>query len=717
MIEFAKEVLRLVSFRNRMAFWILFPFVFFTLPFPLLGQSPDTCLMCHSRSSLTMTKRGRAYSLYVKSSGLAESVHSLLVCVDCHRGFSPGKIPHAEVIRPVQCQGCHEVTGFGNSVHGKSLGGEDRNQIPVAGCKTCHGTHEIFSTNDERSLTNRFHVSGTCASCHKKIGEEFLVSAHGVALVPGGIRSPSCVDCHGAHNIAPIESSESPMSRANEIKVCLGCHLDDPEIIKKVGISAGFIAAYKTSVHGMAVASGNQMAASCSDCHGSHDLKKASDPSSRVNRWIIVETCARCHSDIAKIYNESIHGKAHRKGIAAAPTCTDCHGEHQIYAPNDPRSRVAPGNISGQVCATCHNSVQLNEKYGLPSDRFNSFSDSYHGLASRAGSVEVANCASCHGSHNIKPSSDPTSTINKDNLAATCGRCHPGANSNFAKGSVHLINRPGSEGGILNWIRNAYIILIVTIIGSMFLHNLLDFFKKTRYRLAVRRGEIIPAHYGRAQYVRMTLNERIQHAIMLVSFILLAVTGFMLRYPDSWWVVPIRQLSDRFFEVRGVLHRVAGAVLVSIGLYHLFCIFFTKHGREFRRDMLPRWSDVGGAWRNLLYIAGFSRKKPRFGRFGYVEKTEYWALFWGAGIMAATGIILWFDTYFMALLTKQAWDIAQAIHFYEACLASLAILVWHFYFVIFNPNIYPMSTAWLNGKISEEEMAEEHPLELARIKK
>lgn len=110
-------------------------------------------------------------------------------------------------------------------------------------------------------------------------------------------------------------------------------------------------------------------------------------------------------------------------------------------------------------------------------------------------------------------------------------------------------------------------------------------------------------------------------------------------------------------------------------------------------------------------------KKPLFERFGYIEKAEYWALVWGVIVMAVTGFIMWFDNYFMGQLTKLGWDISRTIHFYEACLATLAILAWHFYFVLFNPDIYPMSTAWLTGKISEEEMADEHPLELEKLKK
>ena len=706
-----------MSFIPRTFFWWCSLIVLFVPGVPLFGQSKDTCLICHGRDSLAVTKDGRVHSLFVDRARLSESVHSSLACVDCHKGLNPGKIPHADVIKPVQCQTCHKISGFDSSVHGKPSGTAGAKREFIAGCTSCHGTHDIRSLKDPKSRTNRINISRTCSACHKKEEQEFVASAHGAALASGGSRSPSCIDCHGSHNIEHTKNKTSPLFKTMEADLCLKCHLDNPEIIQMVGVSAGFIASYKQSVHGIALASGNGSSATCSDCHGIHDLKKPSDPASKVSRWNIAETCSQCHTKTARVYDDSVHGKALRMGNADAPTCTDCHGEHQIYAADDPRSPLAPKNLSERICATCHNSVQLNAKYGIPTERFNSFSDSYHGLASRAGSVAVANCASCHGIHDIKPSSDPTSTINKANLAKTCGRCHPGANNNFTRGAVHIIKRPESQATVLDWIRIIYIWLIVIIIGGMLFHNLLDFVKKTRYRLAVRRGEKFPEHYGKAQYVRMTLNERIQHLVMLVSFLLLAVTGFMLRYPDSWWVAPIRQLSDRFFEVRRVTHRIAGVVMIAISLYHLVCVFVTSRGRQFVRDMRPRWMDVIGAWKNLLYNAGLSRKRPRFDRFGYVEKVEYWALIWGVLIMSLTGVLLWFENYSIGLFTKLGWDIARTIHFYEACLASLAILVWHFYFVIFNPSIYPMSTAWITGKISEEEMAEEHPLELERIQK
>jgi cytochrome b subunit of formate dehydrogenase len=119
----------------------------------------------------------------------------------------------------------------------------------------------------------------------------------------------------------------------------------------------------------------------------------------------------------------------------------------------------------------------------------------------------------------------------------------------------------------------------------------------------------------------------------------------------------------------------------------------------------------------VKYNLGLSPSKPKFGRFSYVEKAEYWALIWGTFVMAATGFILWFDNTFIGLLTKLGWDVARTIHYYEACLATLAIIVWHFYFVIFNPDTYPLNLAFWKGTLTEEEMVEEHPLELEEIQR
>jgi formate dehydrogenase gamma subunit len=360
--------------------------------------------------------------------------------------------------------------------------------------------------------------------------------------------------------------------------------------------------------------------------------------------------------------------------------------------------------------------VTLTRKYGLRGDRFQSFADSYHGLATQAGSVEVANCASCHGVHDIRPSSDSTSRIAPANLAATCGSCHPGAGENFTRGAVHVIATAGNDD-IISVVATVYLVLIIVVIGGMFGHNLLDFVRKSRRKLLQRRG-VLPVHeVGHRLYLRMSRSERLQHGTMVVSFILLVVTGFALRFPEAWWVAPIRRMSPGVFNLRGVLHRIAGVVLVAVSLYHLYYVTAVPRGRQLIRDLLPTRKDLSDAIGMLRYNLGRSADKPAFGRFSYIEKSEYWALVWGTVLMALTGVILWFDNTFLNLLTKLGWDIARTVHYYEAWLATLAILVWHFYFVMFNPDTYPINLAFWTGTLTEEEMQEDHPLELEEIKR
>jgi cytochrome b subunit of formate dehydrogenase len=695
-------------------FLLLLVLGLFAAPFTA-AQSDADCLSCHGDASLSMSRKGKNISLRVDGGAFGKSAHADLGCIACHEGFNPAELPHAATIKPVNCLSCHQdhqLDHYAESVHGRSAEGKPA----AAGCVDCHSKHAIANiTGLEPGARKEFDLA-LCSRCHGDVAAHYLMSDHSRAFA-GGVRgAPGCVDCHGEHAIRAGSDSLSATSRMHVSAMCLKCHLDNPEVRARVGPSAGFIASYEQSVHGQAIKNGNEAAATCIDCHTAHEVKKAANPTSGVAKQNIAATCAQCHGEIRDQYQESIHGKSLARGITAAPTCTDCHGEHYILSPKDARSPVAAANVSTQVCSPCHASVKVTQKFGMANDRYQSFADSYHGLANSAGSVVVANCASCHGVHDIKPSSDSTSRIHPSHLAQTCGKCHPGANTNFTRGSVHVIPASGQDS-VLYFVANSYIVLIFVVIGGMVVHNLLDFLKKSRRQLAYRRGELQRSHVAHRLYVRMTFQERIQHGTLLVSFITLVLTGFALRYPDAWWVASIRSISTWMFEFRGIAHRVAAVVLVSASVYHISYVLFVPRGKQLLRDLLPRRQDIADAVDILKYNFGFSKQKPRFGRFSYIEKSEYWALVWGTFIMGLTGVILWFDNTSLNLITKLWWDVARTVHYYEAWLATLAIIVWHFYFVIFNPDTYPINLAFWKGTLTEEEMEEEHPLELEDIKR
>jgi cytochrome b subunit of formate dehydrogenase len=306
----------------------------------------------------------------------------------------------------------------------------------------------------------------------------------------------------------------------------------------------------------------------------------------------------------------------------------------------------------------------------------------------------VANCASCHGAHRILPHTDSTSSIYPANLRQTCGECHPGISAELAATPIH--GTPGiSQTPAANIVKNIYIVAIVVIIGLMVIHWLLDLFRKIR---GVTR---------RANKRRMTTNELWQHTLLMISFIALVISGFALRFYDAFWVNFLFGWEGGF-PLRGIIHRISAVVFILTVIWHV-AYLFTPKGRQFTKDIWPRMMDFGNFLQMNCFNLGLKKNKPRFGRFSYVEKAEYWALVWGTVIMIFTGFFLWFEEFALGWFGKGFLDIMLVIHYYEAWLATLAILIWHLYSTVFNPDVYPMNPSWLNGKMPEEMYKHEHP--------
>jgi len=219
------------------------------------------------------------------------------------------------------------------------------------------------------------------------------------------------------------------------------------------------------------------------------------------------------------------------------------------------------------------------------------------------------------------------------------------------------------------------------------------------------------------KYLRMTLNERAQHLNLAINFTILVITGFALSFPKAFWVSPITDVPAGM-TIRGFLHRLCGVATVFLGGYHILYCAFTERGRGIIKDMIPGLKDAQDLWETLKNNLFINRpaKKLKMPRFNFREKLEYLGLIWGTLVMTVTGFILWFEVEWLKYFPKWTYDVARTIHFYEAILATLTIIVWHFYSVIFNPDVYPMSWAWITGNLTEHEMEEEHGLELEKIK-
>ncbi len=690
----------------------------------LLGSlvNGESCLDCHDDAELTLERAGQDIFIGVSEGDFSGTPHEGFECGDCHAGLDEEELPHADPIPDanVGCVDCHDELGESHSFHPLFWQISEETVIERGlRCSDCHSGHRIMYMDSLEFPFSKERQTQKCGICHEIQSMEFLHSAHAGLVRDADLNSPTCLGCHKYEHVVPMAECDPAEHKIHVSEVCIACHVEDPEIAGQTLYGTPFFVSFAESVHGKALYSGNPDAPTCIDCHGSHGVARSSDLNARVNQRHVVGQCSKCHEEAAKAYLDSIHAKVFEKGYDDAPVCTDCHGEHNIMAHTDPKAPVAAANLSEQVCGECHGSLEIaNRFFELEPDRLSTFEESFHGLAARGGAEEIVNCASCHGYHDVLAETNPMSPVHPDRLAETCGQCHEGANQRFAMGKVHVTADSKSHEPVLYWISRIYIWAILVIVGGMFLHNLLDFFHKVRLKATAHmRDHLEGKEIPHRLYVRMTLNERLQHGTLVISFVILVITGFMLKFPDAWWVEGLRNLNSNIFEFRSLLHRIAGVAMCVAGTWHIAYLFFTPSGRKLLKDLLPEKKDLTDMKGVFLYNIGLSKQKPLFKRFCYIEKAEYWALVWGSIVMTLTGFLLWFENFTIGQLTLLGFDISLVIHYYEAILASLAIIVWHFYFVIFNPDVYPMNLSWLTGKMSEEEMLTEHPLELERLKR
>lgn len=373
------------------------------------------------------------------------------VCLKCHVGQINHSLNQAQQL---------DTTLLRQSVHGQLACGDCHTVDP----KTRHkGNRAVF-----------------CAKCHQTEAEGFNNSPHVKGRQANIEKLPTCITCHGGHDILAIKDPKARTNHRNSIKICIACH-EDQKLTDQVQNlpKPSMIKAYENSIHGYALmVKGDSTAPACVDCHGSHSFLASDDPNSPVYKTHIAATCGKCHEEIAKTYSQSVHGVALAKGTLEAPTCTNCHGEHNIKPPTDPQSKVFPTNVS-TTCSDCHAAEKIVAKFGLKADRIATFKESFHGAASALGDKRVANCASCHGVHDIYPQSDPRSMINAANIQHTCGKCHEGLPADFARGAVHTSAKMKESGGKF-YVRQFYIWFISLIVLGFLIYRILEYKRRIK---------------------------------------------------------------------------------------------------------------------------------------------------------------------------------------------------------------------------------------------
>jgi len=316
-----------------------------------------------------------------------------------------------------ECLDCHGGMELDPQRPGLTIAVQDFEQSVHAALE-CSGCH-----TDVGEFPHDAVILPQCSTCHPDASTDFAASVHGQALARGDRDVASCQNCHGsAHTAKRTTDPASQVYPLNLPRTCGVCH-GDPELARRHGIPvANAYQLYMDSIHGRALTqSGLLVAANCSSCHGFHTTQPKADPASRVHRRNIPSTCGECHAGILPLYSESVHGVAAAAGNVLAPVCSDCHTAHEI-------ARV--DTVSWQLdlireCGTCHE------------ESLRTYRDTFHGQVTALGFTRVARCADCHGSHAIVPASNPNSSVSSSNRVATCRKCHPQANGNFAQFSPH----------------------------------------------------------------------------------------------------------------------------------------------------------------------------------------------------------------------------------------------------------------------------------------
>jgi nitrate/TMAO reductase-like tetraheme cytochrome c subunit len=307
----------------------------------------DDCLACHDDATATASD-GRSISVAAKTFG--DSVHAPLSCTDCHADLAHAEFPHPEKLAKVDCSSCHAdpVAAYGKSVHAEA---RKAGNTVAATCTDCHGKHDIRSSSDKQSPTYALNLPNMCGKCHGdakiikagdiKIGDvlaKYHDSIHGKALEKSGlVVSAKCTDCHGNHAIRRKTDPESGVFRANIPATCGKCH-------------DGIKALYSSGIHGSKLAEGNLKVPVCADCHTAHAIKRTDQASWKLD---VLAECGSCHVQSMKTYRDTFHGQVTSLGFARVASCSDCHGAHDIFPKADPRSTVSDQNRAA-TCRKCH---------------------------------------------------------------------------------------------------------------------------------------------------------------------------------------------------------------------------------------------------------------------------------------------------------------------------------------------------------------------------
>jgi cytochrome b subunit of formate dehydrogenase len=510
----------------------------------------------------------------------------------------------------------------------------------------------------------------------------------------------------------------SPVFKLNLPGTCAKCH-SNPGLTAEYQMKYPQAAAqYMDSIHGRALLKmGLIVAPSCNDCHGVHDIKRAVDRDSPINHANVATTCGKCHVGIEETYLKSVHGQLLAKGDKRGPVCTDCHSAHEVETPKNGHFKMA----SDRTCGKCH------------ADRLEHYRDTYHGKAMALGKPNVASdvaaCYDCHGHHDVQPPSNPASRLSKTHILATCQQCHPTATIGFTEYKPHANPLDGKNYPLLHAVFIAMTGLLIGVFTFFGMHTLVwlvrAFYLYLHDSKKFREAKV-KTQTDDEWFTRFVPFERLLHFLVVTSFLLLVLTGMPLKfYYTDWAKVLFRVIGGA--DTARALHRLGAIVtFLYFGLHVASLVGRSWRGRTNIRDpqtdkfslkrlwrvlfgpdsMMPTLQD----WRDFVgHNKWFFGKgpKPQFDRWTYWEKFDYFAVFWGVAIIGASGLIMWFPTFFTRFMPGWIINIALIIHSDEALLAAGFIFSIHFFNTHFRIEKFPMDTVIFSGRVSKNELMHE----------
>ncbi len=628
----------------------------------------DYCQRCHANAEFLIGKGGspeRDAALFVADSTLAATRHATLTCGHCHFNYDEA-YPHQPKKRTVGCGSCHEseAADWQRSVHAANV--------------------EHFGD------------------------------------------APSCVTCHSAHLVLGAEDRRSPTHPLNEAALCARCH-DDPAIVEAYFTDPNDVTAwhaverYQETVHGRAVTErGLVVSATCSDCHEAHQVLEHTEEDSSIHRAQVTETCGACHAGVVETYSVGSHGRALAKegeesGADEVPVCIDCHASHGV-APVDEawKSHVI------EECADCHEELYAR------------YFETYHGKVTRLGGQLTAKCSDCHTAHGNLPVSDPASSVHPANLVATCAKCHEQATVKFAEYRPHADHHDRERHPSLYWTYALMSGLLIGVLGFFGTHSLLWLARESLERLVHRRAapalarsefELSSSDRGSGHYVwRFNRVQRLSHLMVIVSFFGLVMTGLPLHFAHEPWARVLVELHGGV-RMAGIIHRVCAVITFGYFAIHLTTLAHrvVRSPRKRRffwgpESMVPQSKDLADLAGMFRWFFGLG-PQPKFERYSYLEKFDYWAVFWGVAVIGASGLLLWFPEWFARWLPGWAFNVATIVHGDEALLALCFIFTIHFFNGQLRPEKFPLDLVMFTGRATVDYIQKEHPLEYKRLKR